>query len=163
MMRTLCCSARCELLLQRGCPRWRANCQLFSPLARQRLRVGFSIPMPLGAVALSAQRMPSSCRRTADPRPHCATGSLETSSITSLAVAGGDVAVCWLGQTIGRLAAGHSSLDRRSPRLYRARRGRGRIFERAYVRQVGRTFSAWGPFWPWVMSNSTFWPSVSSR
>ncbi len=29
--------------------------------------------------------------------------------------------------------------------------------------QRGRTFAAWGPFWPWVTSNSTFWPSVSSR
>jgi hypothetical protein len=24
-------------------------------------------------------------------------------------------------------------------------------------------FSAWGPFWPWVMSNVTFSPSTSSR
>jgi hypothetical protein len=26
-----------------------------------------------------------------------------------------------------------------------------------------RTFSAWGPFWPWVMSNSTFCPSSRLR
>ena len=25
------------------------------------------------------------------------------------------------------------------------------------------TFSAWGPFWPWVMSNSTFCPSSRLR
>jgi hypothetical protein len=25
------------------------------------------------------------------------------------------------------------------------------------------TFSAWGPFWPWVMSNSTFCPSCKLR
>ena len=25
------------------------------------------------------------------------------------------------------------------------------------------TFSAWGPFWPWVMSNSTFCPSWRLR
>ncbi len=24
-------------------------------------------------------------------------------------------------------------------------------------------FSACGPFWPWVTSNVTFWPSCSSR
>ena len=24
-------------------------------------------------------------------------------------------------------------------------------------------FSAWGPFWPWVMSKVTAWPSWSSR
>lgn len=29
--------------------------------------------------------------------------------------------------------------------------------------QIGRMFSAWGPFWPWVTSNSTFCPSCSSR
>jgi hypothetical protein len=29
------------------------------------------------------------------------------------------------------------------------------------VDQMGRTFSAWGPFWPWVTSNSTCWPSSS--
>src|SRR4029453_46019 len=26
---------------------------------------------------------------------------------------------------------------------------------------TGRTLVAWGPFWPWVMSNSTAWPSSS--
>lgn len=29
--------------------------------------------------------------------------------------------------------------------------------------QSGRTLSACGPFCPWVTSNSTFWPSLSSR
>lgn len=29
--------------------------------------------------------------------------------------------------------------------------------------QTLRTFSACGPFCPWVTSYSTFWPSVSSR
>ena len=28
---------------------------------------------------------------------------------------------------------------------------------------VTLTFSAWGPFWPWVMSNSTFCPSSRLR
>ena len=28
---------------------------------------------------------------------------------------------------------------------------------------IGRTLSACGPFCPWVTSNSTFWPSLSSR
>jgi hypothetical protein len=31
------------------------------------------------------------------------------------------------------------------------------------VCQSGRMFSACGPFWPCVTSNSTFWPSASSR
>lgn len=31
------------------------------------------------------------------------------------------------------------------------------------VDQRPRTLSACGPFWPWVTSYSTFWPSVSSR
>jgi hypothetical protein len=30
-------------------------------------------------------------------------------------------------------------------------------------RQTGRTFSACGPFCPWVVSNSTFWFSSSDR
>ena len=29
--------------------------------------------------------------------------------------------------------------------------------------QTGRTFSACGPFWPWVMSNSTRWFSSNER
>jgi hypothetical protein len=29
------------------------------------------------------------------------------------------------------------------------------------MRQTGRTFSACGPFCPWVVSNSTFWFSSS--
>lgn len=29
--------------------------------------------------------------------------------------------------------------------------------------QSGRTLAAWGPFWPWVTSKSTFCPSLSSR
>jgi hypothetical protein len=33
----------------------------------------------------------------------------------------------------------------------------------AVKRQIGRMFSACGPFWPCVTSNSTFWPSSSSR
>ncbi|GIM66389.1 hypothetical protein Aau02nite_22890 [Amorphoplanes auranticolor] len=32
-----------------------------------------------------------------------------------------------------------------------------------YVDQSGRMFSACGPFWPWVMSNSTFWFSSRLR
>jgi hypothetical protein len=31
------------------------------------------------------------------------------------------------------------------------------------VGQSGRMFSACGPFWPWVMSNSTFWFSSRLR
>ncbi len=31
------------------------------------------------------------------------------------------------------------------------------------VQLVTLTFSAWGPFWPWVMSNSTFCPSSRLR
>ena len=31
------------------------------------------------------------------------------------------------------------------------------------VSQSGRTFSACGPFCPWVVSNSTFWFSFSDR
>jgi len=31
------------------------------------------------------------------------------------------------------------------------------------LRQAGRTFSACGPFCPWVVSNSTFWFSSSDR
>jgi hypothetical protein len=34
---------------------------------------------------------------------------------------------------------------------------------RALARQSGRTFSACGPFCPWVVSNSTFWFSASDR
>jgi hypothetical protein len=34
---------------------------------------------------------------------------------------------------------------------------------RAVMRQSGRTFSACGPFCPWVVSNSTFWFSFSDR
>jgi hypothetical protein len=40
-----------------------------------------------------------------------------------------------------------------------ARRGR----TQAVMRQTGRTFSACGPFCPWVVSNSTFWFSASDR
>ncbi len=29
--------------------------------------------------------------------------------------------------------------------------------------QAATMFSAWGPFWPWVTSKATFWPSCSSR
>jgi hypothetical protein len=33
----------------------------------------------------------------------------------------------------------------------------------AEVCQSGRMFDACGPFWPWVMSNSTFWFSSRLR
>jgi hypothetical protein len=36
-----------------------------------------------------------------------------------------------------------------------------RLMARAVMRQSGRTFSACGPFCPWVVSNSTFWFSSS--
>jgi hypothetical protein len=38
----------------------------------------------------------------------------------------------------------------------------GRVVQRCrYGVASGRTLTAWGPFWPWVMSNSTAWPSCS--
>ncbi len=33
----------------------------------------------------------------------------------------------------------------------------------AVLCQAGTMFSACGPFWPWVTSKATFWPSRSSR
>ena len=39
--------------------------------------------------------------------------------------------------------------------------GQGLVGGRDVMRQSGRTFSAWGPFCPWVVSNSTFWFSSS--
>ena len=55
----------------------------------------------------------------------------------------------------GRAAAGSAAGPAES--LDRARRaGRG-------AAQTGRTWSAWGPFWPWVTSNSTRWPSSRLR
>ena len=41
----------------------------------------------------------------------------------------------------------------------------GRVLDRPAPagQPVTLTFSAWGPFWPWVMSNSTFCPSSRLR
>jgi hypothetical protein len=49
----------------------------------------------------------------------------------------------------------------RRPQVILAQRVAGG--RRGVMRQAGRTFSACGPFCPWVVSNSTFWFSSSDR
>ena len=64
---------------------------------------------------------------------------------------------CW-----GQRSMSPSSPWRRHP--YDARGpGDSRALPLVRFDQTGRTFSAWGPLGPWLMSNSTRWLSSNER
>ena len=69
---------------------------------------------------------------------------------------------CWRTGKLGQ--AGGASWDGAGVNTPARDPGRGRGWRLLPVRQaMTLTFSAWGPFWPWVMSSSTFCPSSRLR